>query len=178
MKRRAGAPAAPANPESPEAAYAAAIKKLARQPQSRATLSQKLEHQGYTAVAVSAALDRVQADGYLDDREYAASLVRRRSGSRGYGLIAQELRARGIQDGDAAPALDSVDRDAQGEQALRLARTMLDQRPPADAQELRAKIGPRLRRRGFDSGLIYRVCRQLAEEWQAGGRFDSPRERD
>ncbi len=175
MRRRA---ASPSDPRSADAAYAAAVKKLARQPQSRATLGQKLERQGYTAEAVGAALDRVQADGYLDDREYAASLVRRRSDSRGYGLIAQELRARGIEDGDAAPALDSVDRDAQGEQALRLARTMLDQRPPADAQELRARIGPRLSRRGFDGGLIYRICRQLAEEWQAAGRFDSPRERD
>jgi len=80
--RRAASPAA-VHPDSPDAAYTAAIKKLARQPQSRAALAHKLERQGYTLDAVGVALDRAQADGYLDDRAYAESLVRRRSSSRG-----------------------------------------------------------------------------------------------
>ncbi len=174
MKRRAGAPAAPANPDSPDAAYAAAIKKLARQPQSRAALGQKLERQGYAADAVSEALDRAQAEGYLDDHEYAQSLVRRRSGSRGYGLIAQELRAKGVEDAAAGPALETVDREAQLSHALTLGRSLLAHRTPADRQALQAWVGPRLSRRGFDSGLVYRVCRQLGDEWETGGRFDSP----
>jgi len=178
VKRRAGAPIAPANPESPEAAYAAAIKKLARQPQSRNALGAKLERQGYTAEAVSAALDRAQADGYLDDREYAQSLVRRRSANRGYGLIAQELRAKGVEDDAAAPALETVDRDAQLTHALGLGRSLLAHRSPADRQALQAWVGPRLSRRGFDSGLVYRVCRQLGDEWEAARRFDRLSERD
>ncbi|HEY8677084.1 MAG TPA: regulatory protein RecX [Candidatus Dormibacteraeota bacterium] len=175
MKRRA---ARPVDPSSADAAYAAALKKLARQPQSRATLGQKLDRQGFEPPAVVAALDRAAQDGYLDDREYAQSLVRRRTGSRGYGLIAQELRARGIDDDDASPALDTVDREAEAERALQLGRAMLEQRPPVDRQHLRAAIGPRLSRRGFDTGLIYRVCRQLTDEWQSSGRFDSVRARD
>ncbi len=173
MKRRAGAPAAPANPDSPDAAYVAAIKKLARQPQSRAALGQKLERQGYTADAVSTALDRAQAEGYLDDREYAQSLVRRRSASRGYGLIAQELRAKGVEDEAAGPALETVDREAQLSHAMALGRSLLAHRTPTDRQALQAWVGPRLSRRGFDSGLVYRICRQLADEWEAAGRFDS-----
>ncbi|MDQ6709905.1 MAG: recombination regulator RecX [Candidatus Dormibacteraeota bacterium] len=174
MKRRAGASAAPANPDSPDAAYVAAIKKLARQPQSRAALGQKLERQGYAADAVSTALDRAQAEGYLDDGEYAQSVVRRRSASRGYGLIAQELRAKGVEDEAAGPALETVDREAQLSHALTLGRSLLAHRAPADRQALQTWVGPRLSRRGFDSGLVYRVCRQLGDEWEAGGRFDSP----
>jgi len=48
----------------------------------------------------------------------------------------------------------------------------------ADAQALTAYVGPRLSRRGFSSGLVYRVCRLLSDEWEAFGRFDSPQIRD
>lgn len=172
--RRAARTSAVADPSSPEAAYAAALKKLARQPQSRATLAQKLVRRGFDEEAVATALDRAQADGYLDDKEFARSLVRRRSATRGYGLIARELRAKGIEESSAAPALETMDRDAEAAQALELGRSMLARRSPSDRQALQALVGPRLSRRGFDSGLVYRVCRQLADEWQAGGRFDSP----
>jgi len=176
--RRPARPSAVADPSSPEAAYAAALKKLARQPQSRAALAQKLVRQGFDAEAVEAALDRAQGDGYLDDQEFAHSLVRRRSATRGYGLIARELRAKGIEDSSAAAALETVDREAEAAQALELGRSMLLRRPPSDLKALQALVGPRLSRRGFDSGLIYRVCRQLADDWQASRRFDSPSERD
>lgn len=168
----------PENPGSAQAAYDAAVKKLARQPQSRAALAQKLARSGFEPEAVDAALDRARADGYLDDEEFARSLVRRRSASRGYGLIARELRARGIEESSAAPALETMDRDAEAARALELGRSMLRQRPPSDRKALQALVGPRLSRRGFDTGLVYRVCGQLADEWQAAGRFDSPSERD
>ena len=140
-------------PESAQAAYIEAVKRLARQPQSRAALRQRLLRLGYSEVAVEAALDRAQGDGYLNDQEYAATLVRRRSRGRGHALIAQELRAKGIEDPDAAAAL-------------------------ADAQALVAYLGPRLSRRGFSSGLVYRVCRLLSDEWEEAGWFDSVAERD
>jgi len=176
--RRPARPSAVADPSSPEAAYAAALKKLARQSQSRATLGQKLVRQGFDEEAVEAALNRAQGDGYLDDQEFARSLVRRRSATRGYGLIARELRAKGIEDSSAAPALETVDREVEAARALELGRGILRKRPPADRKAVEALVGPRLSRRGFDSGLIYRVCRQLADEWQATHRFDSPSERD
>ena len=55
---------------------------------------------------MDAALDRAEGDGYLNDSEYAAALVRRRTRGRGYALIAQELRAKGIGEAGAivAPA--------------------------------------------------------------------------
>jgi regulatory protein len=129
---------------------------------------------GFESEAVDAALTRAQEDGYLNDEEFARSVVRRRSATRGYGLIARELRAKGIEDSSAAPALETMDRDAEAAQALELGRSMLRRRPPSDAHALQALVGPRLSRRGFDSGLVYRVCRQLADEFRAGGRFDSP----
>ena len=165
-------------PESAQAAYTEAVKRLARQPQSRAALRQRLLRLGYADAAVDAALDRAQGDGYLNDREYAASLVRRRTKGRGHALIAQELRAKGIDELAAAPALAAVDADVEAEQALSLGRSLLAHRQPADPQALLAYVGPRLARRGFSSGLVYRVCRLLSEEWEACGAFDSPLKRD
>jgi len=135
-------------PESPEAAYAEAVKRLARQPQSRAALALRLARLGYAEDAVRGALERAQADGYLDDREFAASVVRRRSQGRGHAMIAQELRA------------------------LSLGRALLARKRPANPEELRAIVAPRLSRRGFSSGLVYRTCLTLSDEWQAAGAFD------
>jgi SOS response regulatory protein OraA/RecX len=165
-------------PESAQAAYTEAVKRLARQPQSRAVLRGRLLRLGYAEAAVDAALGRLERDGYLNDEEYAASLVRRRSRGRGHALIAQELRAKGVGEGAAATALAAVDGDAEAQQALTLARSLLGHRRLADAQALVAYVGPRLSRRGFGSGLVYRICRLLSEEWEAAGAFDSPLKRD
>ena len=165
-------------PDSAQAAYTEAVKRLARQPQSRAALRQRLLRLGYIDAAVEAALGRVEADGYLNDREYAASLVRRRARGRGHALIAQELRARGVEEWAAAPALAAVDADVEAEQALALGRSLLAHRRLDGPQALVAYLGPRLSRRGFSSGLVYRVCRLLSEEWEASGAFDSPLKRD
>ncbi len=160
------------DPESADAAYADAVKRLARQPQSRAALGQKLVRAGFAEDAVRAALDRAQADGYLNDGEYAASLVRRRTPSRGHALIAQELRARGIDDSAAEPALAQIDPEAELERALSIGRRLLAQKEPPDADALMNYLAPRLARRGFDSGLVYRVCRELADEFWAARLFD------
>ncbi len=165
-------------PESAQAAYTEAVKWLARQPQSRAALRQRLLRVGYTDAAVNAALERAEGDGYLNDREYAASLVRRRGGGRGYALIAQELRAKGIEESVVAPALAAVDPEVEAQQALALGRSLLAHRRPVDPQALTVYLGPRLSRRGFSSGLVYRVCRLLSDEWEATGQFDSPQKRD
>jgi regulatory protein len=178
--RRSGRRATPTarEPESAQAAYVEAVKRLARQPQSRAALRERLLRLGYVDTAVDGALDRAQGDGYLNDQEYAASLVRRRARGRGHALIAQELRAKGIDELAAAPALATVDASVEAEQALALGRSLLASRRLADGQALISYLGPRLARRGFSGGLVYRVCRLLSEEWEAGGQFDRPPERD
>ena len=165
-------PATAREPESPEAAYQEAVKRLARQPQSRAMLGERLRRAGFVRDAVAAALSRAEAEGYLNDREYADALVRRRSGSRGHAMIAQELRAKGIGESAAEPALAQVDPDAELAHALQLGRSLLAGRRPADPQGLLAYLAPRLARRGFSSGLVYRVCRLLAAEWQSARLFD------
>lgn len=160
-------------PDSADAAYEEAVKRLARQPQTRAMLGMRLRKAGYTESAATAALDRAEQHGYLDDREYAASLVRRRSVTRGHSLIAQELRAKGVDDEAAESALAQVDPDAELARALVLGRTLLVSKRLADGDALLALLAPRLVRRGFTNGVVYRVCRRLAAEFEAARLFDS-----
>src|ERR1700694_5287364 len=122
-------------PESAQVAYTEAVKRLARQPQSRAALRPRLLRLGYVEAAVDAALDRAEGDGYLNDREYAAALVRRRTKGRGHALIAQELRAKGIDESAAGPALATVDAEVEAEQALALGRSLLSGRQPGGGHE-------------------------------------------
>src|SRR6202165_663734 len=152
-------------PESAQVAYTEAVKRLARQPQPRAALLQRLLRLGYVEAAVDAALDRAEGDGYLNDREYAASVVRRRTRGRGHALIAQELRAKGIDEAAAGPALAAVDAEAEAGQALALGRSLVANRRLADVQALAAYIGPRLSRRGFTLALVSRAGRLLSDEW-------------
>jgi regulatory protein len=163
-------------PADAEAAYAAAVRILARQAQSRAGLQARLGRAGYTDDAARAAADRAVEHGFLDDQEYARGLVRRRSAGRGQALIAQELRAKGIDDVTVSDALDQVSDDAEYGRALSLARRIVGSRRPTGYQELLAMVGPKLSRRGFSSGIIHRVRRELSAEWAAAPRFDTPSE--
>src|SRR5256885_7574016 len=70
---------------------------------------------------------------------------------------------------------ETVDAEVEAEQALVLGRSLISSRRLADAQALVAYLGPRLARRGFSGGLVYRVCRLLSEEWEASGRLTVPR---
>jgi regulatory protein len=176
---RGSRPAAVATePDNPEAAYRVAVKQLARQPQPRAALERRLQRLGYEEVAISAALDRAQSKGYLDDRAYADAVVRRRTRGRGHGLIARELRSKGIPESDIAGALGLIDPETELERALTLGRETLRKKRVLDPGRIRETVGPVLSRRGFETNLIHQVCRKLFSEWPATASFDTSSEPD
>lgn len=166
-------PAVPAEPGSAEAAYAAGVKKLARQPSSRARLKLTLVRAGYEPDAVDQALARLEERGYLNDREYALSLARRRSMERGRSLIAQELRAKGIEAADVAFVLNQSEPTDERARAMELGRKLLRQ-----GITDRGKVGARLARRGFSGGLVNSVLGELGREVHSADSFDTPEEPD
>ena len=160
MKRRRPRP--PVDPTDAGAAWEAALERLSRQPLPRAVLGQRLSQLGYAASVVAATLERAQRAGYLDDRAYAESLVRRRSHTRGSALIARELRSKGIEDAEASRAMEQLDPDAEEARALAMAESSLRGRPPTSGQELRRRVGAVLGRRGFRPTTIVRVITRLS----------------
>jgi len=73
-----------------------ALSLLARRAYTEAELRKKLA--GYPADEVEAAVGRLKAWGYLDDRAYAETFVRARRGRYGPRRLAGELRRRGVDE--------------------------------------------------------------------------------
>jgi SOS response regulatory protein OraA/RecX len=93
-------------------------------------------------------------------------------------MIAQELRASGIDERAAEPALASLDPAAEFNNALGIGRKLLGDRRLLGGEALLAFLAPKLARRGFANGVVYRACRLLATEWQAAGLFDESLEQN
>ena len=163
-----------ADPHDGAAAFQAAIASLERQPQTRAGLGLRLRRTGYAEETIGEALDRVERLGYLNDVAYAEALVRRRSRTRGPGLIRQELRAKGVSASTMDRVMQEIGVDAERQAALTLARDVLRRNPSADPREIRRRVGGALSRRGFDARLVYRICNELVEAQP----FDTPCEVD
>ena len=132
---------------------------LSRRAHSRAELQQKLVRRGYEPDAVATTLARVTELGYLDDAAFARGLVRRRSSSRGPMALAAELSSKGIDRAGAAVALAGFDPDAQLVAGTRLAERLGARRADEGYRELLDRIGPKLMRRGFSSGVVRAACR-------------------
>ena len=130
---------------------------LAQRRLTEAQLWKKLAARGYAHEEVAAAVGSCKADGYIDDRLYAALYVEGARKAVGDARLRADLVRRGI-DREAAPA---VVRDAaRGESDRlamayeRIARTQSSLSYPAVAR--------RLERLGFPTPLIYRLLRERA----------------
>lgn len=136
-----------------ELAREAAFAMLSRSNRTRAALEAALVARGHDAAAAKDALDTLAADGWLDDRAFAAdrAAALQRRGPVAAEAIAARLEAEGVRPRDAAAAA----RDA----------TESDPRPALVAEcraARRAGVGAtrmagRLARRGFDPDTIHEV---------------------
>ncbi len=127
---------------------------LAGRPRSRADLARRLRERGTPAPLAAQALDRIAAQGHLNDRAFAASWTesRVRSRPRARRLIVQELRAQGVDAAVAADVTRHVDDEAL---AAKLAAAQAKRCPNWDAY--RARAGGLLTRRGFSRALTERA---------------------
>ena len=84
-------------------AYNAALRLLLRREHSQHELTKKLDQKGFDADAIDEAVERLILDKYLSDERFAECYVRHRANA-GYGpdRIANELRERGVSEGNIA----------------------------------------------------------------------------
>ena len=166
-ERHAGADAA--------AVLEAAARSLSGAPRSKRSLVERLITAGYPEEHVITATDRLEAVGIIDDERLARSLVesRDRSRQRGDRALVQELRRRGVPDEIAVRVLAERSDEAEGE-PLREG----GQAPPSaeeraayaaaakvrlrggDARAEVQRVAQALARRGFPSGLSWRIARE------------------
>lgn len=142
-----------------------AVRSLAMRNQSRVGLIRGLRRKGFDAPTAEAVAEKYAEAGAIDDARFAETQVRNELARRPAGrrLLEAKLRAKGIADGDARPAIDAAlaDRD-EYEDALGMARRTVasigrgvGRAPEPDV--IRRRVVGRLARRGFSGDAVRRA---------------------
>lgn len=154
----------------------AAARSLSGAPRSKRSLVDRLIAAGYPEEHVMNATDRLESIGIIDDERLAHSLIesRDRSRQRGDRALVQELRRRGVPDEIAARLLAEraeVPEPSPGapevmgaeERAARAAAAKVRLRG-GDVRAEVQRVAQALARRGFPSGLSWRIARERLSE--------------
>ena len=131
-------------------------------------MRQKLARRGYEEDEVGSAMARLTEIGYLDDAAFARGLVRHRSATRGSLAVSAELAAKGIDRRGTAEALAELDPESQLASATRLAERMCPRGQEIGYREMLDRVGVKLLRRGFPSGIVRAACLAVLAERRGG----------
>lgn len=138
-----------------------ALRLLAAREHSRKELERKLAQHETEPGQLKAALDDLQARGFIDEQRVVESVVHRRAGRLGAGRVKQELQAKGLDPERVAAAVAALKATE-----LDRARAVWRQKfgvVPQDAAQ-RAKQARFLAARGFGGEVVRRVLRTPEED--------------
>jgi regulatory protein len=138
-----------------------ALALLARAPQTRRGLAQKLRARGFSPAAVSAALARMGELGYLDDLAFAENWIRSRLSARreGFKALYKGLLQRGVARETAETAVAGLCGDEV---------EMENARHIADGLSAQAAVR-KLSSRGFRSRTISRLLKEIRNRDREAG---------
>ncbi|MER6507132.1 recombination regulator RecX [Nonomuraea sp. NPDC001636] len=158
----AAAPAA--DPES--VARAICLRLLTMAPKTRAQLAEALRKRDVPDEAAEKVLDRFVELGLINDEAFAEAWVDSRHHGRGLAkrALAAELRHRGVDTETVKEAVERLDSDQEAETARRLVDRKLASTRSLDAQTRTRRLAGMLARKGYSSGLAYRVIREALEQ--------------
>jgi len=145
-----------------------AIDLLSRRARSEAELARALVRRGGDEETVAGILERLRGLGYIDDAGLARRWVESRGTSRGRGVLAGELRRKGV---DPAEALAERSDDDERAAALAAAVRKVGEAPRDTDRAAQARLAAHLRRRGFGWGTIRPVLSALyagstGDDWE------------
>jgi regulatory protein len=141
------------------------LRMLTAAPRTQAQLATALRRRGVPAEAAAAVLARFTEVKLIDDAMFARAWVDSRHYGRGLAsrALGAELRQRGVGRDDIQTALSELSPDVE----IETARELVAQRLPGTAgmaapARMRRLVGA-LARKGYSSGLAYRVVREALE---------------
>ncbi|MEW9547916.1 recombination regulator RecX [Nonomuraea sp. NPDC050783] len=162
-----GSPAASAPEADPESvARAIVLRLLTMAPKTRAQLAEALRKRDVPEEAAQAVLDRFSELGLINDEAFAEAWVDSRHHGRGLArrALAAELRHRGVDGDTVKEAVERLDSDQEAETARRLVDRKLASTRSLDPQTRTRRLAGMLARKGYSSGLAYRVIREALEQ--------------
>jgi regulatory protein len=135
-------------------------------PRTRGQLEDALRKRGIPDEAAATVLERLTETGLIDDAAFAKAWVESRHHRRGLSrrTLSAELHRRGIDDEDVREAVETL----SPEQEIATARALAEKKlagtrgQPADARVRR--VAGMLARKGYPSGLAFRVIREAMEQ--------------
>lgn len=157
--------------EALTAAREAALRVLDRTAASSSQIRQKLTKAGFLPEIAEEIVTRFEEVGLLDDREYAAMLVRTRFQERGLvgRALVQELNRKGIAPDLQQEALAQITPEQEAESAQRMAEKKARSLHNVSYPQAMRRIGAFLARKGYSPSQ----CRQATREVLADRDFET-----
>jgi regulatory protein len=152
--------------------YDRALNMLAFQARSARDLRRRLLQKGEAQAHVDLAIERLAANGLVDDAQYARQLARSKVLGQGASKrrLQQEMFKRGVAREVADEAIDEVLEDEgvdQGELVEQVARKKLRSLEKLDAPTRRRRLYAFLARRGYEGDDIRRAIKAVLEAAEA-----------
>ena len=164
--------AVPSLKKESDRARGAALRLLALRPRTVLEIREQLGRR-FGKDAVEETVGRLLSEGLLDDADYANQWrqSRERHKPRSRGMIARELKTRGVADDLIDDALEGYD---SSDAARRAAQRYASRQSGAGRIAFDRRVGAFLARRGFEPSVIRQVLQKLREELEIDNRsYDS-----
>ena len=164
---------APMKPVDEESARSIALRALGRRAASRQELDRTLERRDVEPEVRAAVLDRLEAEGLVDDAQLARDIAerlreRKHLGERG---VAAELRKRGLDPDE----LDEADRDDELQRAIDAAAERRRRSGSLDDETAERRLTGYLQRRGFSGGTVRIAIERTRPQRSRGPSASGPR---
>ncbi len=156
-------------------ATAAALQFLGYRPRSEGEIQCRLRQRGFTQPAIDATIAKLRDWRYVDDEDFAQRWIENRLVHRPRSalLLAQELRAKGVDAGTAADAIGEAEIDEVGDAKL-LAADKLRKLSSLPEEVRIRRVSGFLARRGYGFGVIRAALDQLDTPADADDLRDDP----
>jgi len=148
--------------------YEEAVRFLATRPRSVGEIRRHLHGKRYEETTIDGAIDRLRAQRYVDDLDFAKYWIEQRSRFRPKGdrALVSELTSRGVARETINAALGELPPESEADRARRAIARQVARWRSLGAGERNRKIHAYLAARGFDYGVIEEVI--AAPELEAG----------
>ncbi len=134
-------------------------------PRTRAQLADALRRKEIPDDVAERVLSRFTDVGLIDDEAFAQAWVRSRHAGRGLArrALAAELRQRGVDHETVSEAVEALDGEQEETRARELVERKLRSTRNVEPVKRTRRLVGMLARKGYPSGLAYRVVREALE---------------
>lgn len=126
---------------------------------SRKEISDRLQKKGFLANTIDEVIQKLERYDLLDDKKFAESWVRERSGKRGKILLRVELFQKGIGEEIINKILESVDKEKEIEAAREIVSKKFSIQKETDNEKIYRRARDLLLRKGFAYDVVNEVLK-------------------